>query len=188
MPNNKTQQPAAIRRVLPIDAEPNATAASAAMPAFRMTAVGAWMWFKMGMASRQPAADPARSAAYRTPVRRENRVSATQTTIPPQTNGTATRVKAKTVQAISFSGSAGMYNCPAKQIALVKAKSKARFRSVACGSRLFISSMKMAPAASPNIASDIAMKAKWYHIVTLKMRVRKSSNCRSDSVVRKSPA
>jgi hypothetical protein len=32
------------------------------------------------------------------------------------------------------------------------------------------------------------MKAKWYHIVTLKMRVRNSSSCSSDRVVKKSPA
>jgi hypothetical protein len=34
----------------------------------------------------------------------------------------------------------------------------------------------------------MAMKAKWYHIVTLKMRVRNSSSCSSDRVVKKSPA
>jgi hypothetical protein len=32
------------------------------------------------------------------------------------------------------------------------------------------------------------MNAKWYHIVTLKILVRNSSNCSSDSVVKKRPA
>jgi hypothetical protein len=33
----------------------------------------------------------------------------------------------------------------------------------------------VAPTVIPNSAMDTAMKAKWYHIVTLKMRVRRFS-------------
>src|SRR2546422_1704003 len=165
--SNAPQLPA-IHRVFPFDGQANA--ASAAIPAFRITAVGAWIWFKIGIVRMQPAADPARSAAYSAPVCRGKRVRATHTTIPPKTKGIAARMKAKAVQAISFSGSTGIYNCAAKQIALVKAKSKPKLASIACASRFFISSTKIAPAARPNIASEIAMKAKWYHIVTLKMR------------------
>ncbi len=69
-----------------------------------------------------------------------------------------------------------MYNCTVKQIALLAANNNAVFASVACGSRFFRTSTRTAPAASPNMASEIAMKAKWYHIVTLKMRVRNNSS------------
>ena len=182
--SNAPQLPA-IHRVFPFDGQANA--ASAAIPAFRITAVGAWIWFKIGIVRMQPAADPARSAAYSAPVCRGKRVRATHTTIPAKTKGIAARMKAKAVHTISVSGSTGIYNCAAKQVALVKAKSRPKLASIACALRFFISSMKIAPAARPNIASEIAMKAKWYHIVTLKMRVRNSSNCRTESVVKKSP-
>ena len=45
-----------------------------------------------------------------------------------------------------------------------------------------------APAANPNMASEIAMNAKWYHIVTLKIRVRNSSSCNNERVVKNKPA
>src|SRR5215467_5518763 len=51
-----------------------------------------------------------------------------------------------------------------------------------------MTSTRTAPAASPNMAREIAMNAKWYHIVTLKILVRNSSSCKSDRVVKKSPA
>src|SRR5213083_3722853 len=101
--SNPPQLPA-IHRVFPFDGQANA--ASAAIPAFRITAVGAWIWFKIGIVRTQPAADPARSAAYSAPVCWGNRVRTTHTAIPPKTNEIATRVKVKAVQAISFSGSA----------------------------------------------------------------------------------
>src|SRR5437773_5698933 len=103
---NKAQQLPAIHRFfLPED---QANAPSAAMPAFRMTAVGAWMWFKIGIVRTQPAADPARSAAYSAPVCWGNRVSATQTTIPANTKGIAITVNANAVLRISRSGSTGI--------------------------------------------------------------------------------
>jgi hypothetical protein len=34
---------------------------------------------------------------------------------------------------------------------------------------------KIAPTVIPNIAIDMAIKAKWYHMVTLKMRVKRIS-------------
>ena len=46
---------------------------------------------------------------------------------------------------------------------------------------------RTAPAASPNMASEIAMKAKWYHMVTLKILVRNSSSCNSERVVKNRP-
>src|SRR5206468_10670762 len=55
------------------------------------------------------------------------------------------------------------------------------------GFRFFMTSTRTAPAARPNMASEMAMNAKWYHIVTLKIRVRNSSSCSSDNVVRKRP-
>ena len=45
----------------------------------------------------------------------------------------------------------------------------------------------MAPNVIPNMAIEIAMNAKWYHIVTLKIRVRNSSSCKSERVVRNRP-
>ena len=66
------------------------------------------MWFKIGVVKMQPAAEPARSAAYSAFVWEGNRVSAMQTTIPPRTNGIAISVNAKAVQANSLSGSAGI--------------------------------------------------------------------------------
>ncbi len=44
-----------------------------------------------------------------------------------------------------------------------------------------------APTVIPNSATEIATNAKWYHIVTLKIRVRAISNMRVESVTRKSP-
>jgi hypothetical protein len=40
----------------------------------------------------------------------------------------------------------------------------------------------------PSMASEIAMNAKWYHMVTLKIRVSRISNIIVVSVTRKSPA
>src|SRR5688572_666074 len=45
----------------------------------------------------------------------------------------------------------------------------------------------MAPTVKPNIASETATKAKWYHIVTLKMRVRRISCINVDRAVRNRP-
>jgi hypothetical protein len=44
-----------------------------------------------------------------------------------------------------------------------------------------------APAVIPNIAMEIAMKAKWYHMVTLKIRVKRISNIRVARVMRNRP-
>jgi hypothetical protein len=45
----------------------------------------------------------------------------------------------------------------------------------------------IAPADIPNMAIDIAMKAKWYHMVTLKIRVRRTSYINVESVTIKRP-
>ena len=45
----------------------------------------------------------------------------------------------------------------------------------------------MAPTVSPNSAMDTAIKAKWYHIVTLNIRVSRISYISVLSVVRNSP-
>src|SRR3989442_8245452 len=45
----------------------------------------------------------------------------------------------------------------------------------------------MAPTVMPNIATEMATNAKWYHIVTLKMRVRMISYMSVASVTRPSP-
>src|SRR5262249_49687125 len=81
----------------------------------------------------------------------------------------------------------GMRNCKMKQMTLPIANARAERSNETKGSLFFITSTRTAPAANPNMASEIAMKAKWYHIVTLNIRVRNSSSCRSDSVVRKRP-
>ncbi len=96
-------------------------------------------------------------------------------------------VNANTVHASSVSGSAGMYNSATKQIALLSANNTPVVASVACGSRFLTTSTRTAPAASPNMASEMAMKAKWYHIVTLKILVRNSSSCNSERVVKNRP-
>ena len=44
-----------------------------------------------------------------------------------------------------------------------------------------------APRVIPNIAIDMDINAKWYHIVTLKIRVRRISYIRVESVVRNNP-
>jgi hypothetical protein len=46
----------------------------------------------------------------------------------------------------------------------------------------------MAPKAIPNRAMEIAMKAKWYHMLTLKMRVRRISYNIVARVTAKRPA
>src|SRR5439155_4935387 len=81
----------------------------------------------------------------------------------------------------------GIYNCAVKQMALLSAKPRPMLASMACGSRFFMISTRTAPAASPNIAREMAMNAKWYHIVTLKIRVKNSSSCKRESVVKKRP-
>jgi hypothetical protein len=45
-----------------------------------------------------------------------------------------------------------------------------------------------APAVKPNRATDIDRKAKWYHIVTLKIRVSAISYMSVDNVTRNRPA
>ena len=44
-----------------------------------------------------------------------------------------------------------------------------------------------APTVMPNIATDMATNAKWYHMVTLKIRVRTISYITVASVTRKRP-
>src|SRR5260370_30662050 len=118
------------------------------------------MWFKIGIVKRQPAAEPARSAAYSAPVWEGNRVSATQTTIPPKTNGIAMRVNARAVQANSLSGSAGIYSCTAKHTAIVRAKRSPLFEKVACAFRGVRPSPTIPPATTPNIASGHLLDAE----------------------------
>ena len=43
------------------------------------------------------------------------------------------------------------------------------------------------PTAAPNMATEMAMNAKWYHIVTLKMRVRTISYITVASATKNSP-
>ena len=45
----------------------------------------------------------------------------------------------------------------------------------------------MAPTVMPNMATEIATNAKWYHIVTLKMRVRTISYITVASATKNSP-
>ena len=45
-----------------------------------------------------------------------------------------------------------------------------------------------APAVMPNIATEIATNAKWYHIVTLKIRVSRISYISVESAMRNTPA
>ena len=45
-----------------------------------------------------------------------------------------------------------------------------------------------APTVRPKSATEIATKAKWYHMVTLKIRVSTISYISVESVIRKSPA
>jgi hypothetical protein len=54
--------------------------------------------------------------------------------------------------------------------------------------RLGIRYTTRAPTVVPNKAIEIAMKAKWYHMLTLKIRVSRISTMRVDSVTRNKPA
>ncbi len=45
-----------------------------------------------------------------------------------------------------------------------------------------------APTVMPNMATEIATNAKWYHIVTLKIRVSRISYISVASATRKTPA
>jgi hypothetical protein len=47
--------------------------------------------------------------------------------------------------------------------------------------------MATAPKVIPNMATEMAMKAKWYHIVTLKIRVKRISNISAAMVTRNRP-
>src|SRR5262245_19965063 len=49
-------------------------------------------------------------------------------------------------------------------------------------------SIRIAPTVSPNIATEMAMKAKWYQVMTLKMRVRTISWSSVAIATQKSPA
>ena len=44
------------------------------------------------------------------------------------------------------------------------------------------------PTVMPNMAMEMATKAKWYHMVTLKIRVSRISSISVDNVTRKRPA
>ncbi len=46
----------------------------------------------------------------------------------------------------------------------------------------------IAPTVIPNIATDMAINAKWYHMVTLKIRVRRISYIKVASVTINRPA
>src|SRR5262245_27085933 len=60
--------------------------------------------------------------------------------------------------------------------------------SVACGQRSGRRNTSSAPAVRPNMASEIAMNAKWNHMVSEKMRVSSTSNITVASATRNSAA
>ncbi len=75
-------------------------------------------------------------------------------------------------------------------IAPAKARAaSAQWRAVRSGAnRRGARKTQLAPAVMPNIATEIATKAKWYHIVTLKIRVRRTSYISVASATRNRPA
>ena len=89
-------------------------------------------------------------------------------------------------------GTNGMLSCVRKLSTITTAKAVASWASRVCvtsgrnvcGRRY----TRSAPAVMPNIATEIATKAKWYHIVTLKIRVSAISYISVESVTKKSPA
>src|SRR5262249_24246182 len=124
----------------------------------------------------------------------ENRVRAKQTTTPLNTNGTETRRHVPTTDAIPESvtdGSTGISSCAVKHTAIDTAnkseKSQSRCLTCPSGKRSGLRCTSSAPTVIPNSASEIAPKAKWYHIVTLKMRVKMISYISVASVTMNRP-
>src|SRR5262245_63374319 len=104
------------------------------------------------------------------------RVSARQTTMPLKTNGTAAPPNVQMIGPQSLSELGTKRNACAKTAAAMEsAKSNAHLpisasnlaSGHACGRRNTAS----APTVMPNMAIEIAMKAKWYHMVSENTRV-----------------
>ena len=74
------------------------------------------------------------------------------------------------------------------EIANASEKPQSCARSDASGKCLGSRCTMSAPAVNPKSATEIATNAKWYHIVTLKIRVSTISYINVDNVTRKSPA
>jgi hypothetical protein len=85
----------------------------------------------------------------------------------------------------------GMASWMAKQPATDTANSSEKIHSwrptVASGNQRGRRCTISAPTVMPNSATEIATNAKWYHIVTLKMRVSPISSISVDNVTRNKP-
>jgi hypothetical protein len=113
--------------------------------------------------------------------------------MPLNTNGIETTTQVSTTDhalAMSDSGTNGIVSWVTKQRASVTPKSSEWRQRLSftfrkrCGWKWTIS----APAVIPNSATEIATNAKWYHMVTLKIRVRAISYISVESVIVKRPA
>ena len=114
--------------------------------------------------------------------------------MPLNTNGTEITTHVATTEATPGSvarGVNGMASWIAKQTATAAPNSRAKIHSwrptSAGGKRRGRRCTSKAPTVIPNRATEMATKAKWYHIVTLKMRVRAISSIRVDRVTRARP-
>ena len=115
--------------------------------------------------------------------------------MPLQTKGTETIANVRATEPIPAKESFGMngtWRCTRKATTTVSAKSSALSarRSLDFeGSKLRGNrKTSSAPTVIPNMAIEMAMNAKWYHMVTLKIRVSRISNISVDRVTRKRPA
>lgn len=114
---------------------------------------------------------------------------------PQQTNGTETTAKVSVTEPIPSRDSLGMngtWMCTRKATTMASENSnalRARCSRDFAGSKIRGDrKTNSAPTVIPNMAIDMAMKAKWYHMVTLKILVSRISNISIDRVTRKRPA
>src|SRR5262245_47539534 len=120
-----------------------------------------------------------------------NRVSARQTKMPLKTNGTAAPLKVQMMDPQSVSELGTKRKAWAKiAAAMESAKSNAhrpiRTGNLASGQACGRRNTASAPTVMPNMAIEIAMKAKWYHMVSENTRVSSTSNIRVANVTRNS--
>src|SRR5262249_11254238 len=115
--------------------------------------------------------------------------------MPPNTNGIETRPSVARTEARPERvrvGATGMARCRRKVSGIPAAKASALIASqpaVAAGPKVAGRDWTTsAPAVMPRSAAATARKAKWYHIVTLKIRVRRISYIRVAADTANTPA
>ena len=124
-----------------------------------------------------------------------NLVSASATHTPLAVKGTAIIVQVRTIDSTEIASPAvrtGIMRCRTRLATVVSANTSALWASCWCtrsgrkrsGSRY----TRIAPTVIPSMEIEMARKAKWYQMVTLKMRVSRIWYASVARVTRKSPA